>query len=212
MRRKLASLPVPLPPAPPALEPVALLDPAARSTSERPAFFAPARDSAVLVLLYPDAAGEARLVLTERSGGELRHAGEISFPGGALDPGDPSPEAAALREAREEVDLDPEQARVQLLGRLDPVVIRVSGFRVLPILATARREPLLRPHEREVATILRPPVALFLPGAPLIVGELERGGWRLRFGAYEVEGHLVWGATARILGQLGALLETAGRP
>ncbi|MGZ6260325.1 MAG: NUDIX hydrolase, partial [Candidatus Limnocylindrales bacterium] len=88
MRRKLASLPVPLPPAPPALEPVALLDPAARSTSERPAFFAPARDSAVLVLLYPDAAGEARLVLTERSGGELRHAGEISFPGGALDPGD----------------------------------------------------------------------------------------------------------------------------
>lgn len=209
IRRRLARLPRPLPPAPAALEPVALLDPEGRPASERPTFFGPARDSAVLVLIYPDAARTARLVLIERPGGDLRHAGEVGFPGGALDPGDRSAEAAALREAREEVGLDAAAAGVELLGRLDDVVIRASGFRVIPILASAAREPALRRDEREVAAILRPRVVAFLPEVPLRMAELERGGWRLRFGAYEVEGRTVWGATARILGQLGAALSRA---
>ncbi len=211
-RRRLAALPPTLPPPPAALEPVALLDPEGRPSTMRPTFLGPARDSAVLVLLYPDAEGEARIVLMERPAGDLRHPGEISFPGGAVDPGDPSPEAAALREAREEVGLEPAQAGLRVVGRLDEVVIRASGFRVLPILALAAREPTLVAHEREVAAILRPPVARFLPDAPIAVQEAERGGWRLRFGAYLVEDHIIWGATARVLGQLGALLGPADPP
>jgi 8-oxo-dGTP pyrophosphatase MutT (NUDIX family) len=209
IRWRLTRLPRPLPPAPAALEPLALLDPEGRPASERPTFFGPARDSAVLVLVYPDDVGAARVVLIVRPGGDLRHAGEVGFPGGALDPGDRSPEAAALREAREEVGLDASAAGVEVLGRLDEVAIRVSGFRVLPIIASAAGEPALRRDEREVAAILRPRVAAFLPGVPLRMTELERGGWRLRFGAYEVEGRTVWGATARILGQLGAALSRA---
>ena len=66
----------------------------------------------MLILLYPDEAGEAHLILTERASGGHRHAGQISLPGGAIDETDASPTAAALREAREEVGLDPEQAGV----------------------------------------------------------------------------------------------------
>ncbi len=66
------------------------------------------------------------------------------------------------------------------------------------------------PDAREVAAILTPPLAAFLPGAPIADGQLVRDGWRLSFGAYPVEGRLVWGATARILGQLGALAGLRG--
>ena len=66
--------------------------------------------------------------------------------------------------------------------------------------------PVLTPDPREVAAILRVPVRHFLPGAPIEIVEAERDGWRLRYGAFPVGEHHVWGATARVLGQLGAVL------
>ncbi len=200
-----APLPDPLPPAPAGLQPVAATDIAGGAGRARPSWPPPTRESAVLVLVYPDATGTARVVLTVRPP-EARHGGEISFPGGVRESADASLEAAAVREAHEEVGLDPGQAGLRIVGRLDTVTIGPTGFRLTPILALADREPRLVADPREVAAILAPSMEAFLPGAPIAIQELERDGWRLRFGAYEVEGQVVWGATARILGQLGALV------
>jgi 8-oxo-dGTP pyrophosphatase MutT (NUDIX family) len=165
----------------------------------------------VLVLLYPDASGEALLVLTERPTGDLRHSGQISFPGGAVEPGDEYPTGTALREATEEVALDASVAGVEIFGVLRTVDMRqVSGFMVAPVLAVASREPVLVPDAREVASILRVPVSLFLPDAPIEVVEADRDGWRMRYGAYRFGEHRIWGMTAGILGQLGAIL--TGQP
>jgi len=164
------------------------------------------RDAAALILLYPDAAGEAHLVLTERPTGTHRHAGQVSLPGGKRDPDDEWPVGTALREAKEEVGLDTQRDPVLVLGMLDVVDVRVSGFLLVPVIAVAWREPLLTPDAREVAEILRVPVRHFLPSAPIEVVEAERDGWQLRYGAFPIGEHRVWGATGRILGQLGAVL------
>lgn len=158
------------------------------------------------MLLYPDAAGEAHLVLTERPTGTHRHAGQMSFPGGERDPGDEFPVGTALREAWEEVGLDIARDPVTILGTLDVVDVRVSGFLLVPVLAIAAREPALTADAHEVAAILRVPVRHFLPSAPIEVVEAERDGWQLRYGAFPMGEHRIWGATGRILGQLGAVL------
>ena len=199
---RLAVFPVPLPAGPESLMPVYT------DGRLRPRF-APsptARPAAVLVLLYPDADGEARIVLTERVSYDGHHSGEVSFPGGKAEPGDADAAATALREASEEVALDAEAADVTVVGVLEPVFIPVSDFRIDPIVAVAAREPVLRPNPTEVARILKPPVSAFLPDADVEIVERTIRDWPLRYGGYRIEGLHVWGATARILGQLGAVL------
>lgn len=165
-----------------------------------------ARPAAVLALLYPGPEGEARTILIERVAYDGHHSGEVSFPGGKADPGDADAAATALREAAEEVGLDAGAAGVEVAGVLEDVFIPVSDFRITPVVALAARAPELRPNPTEVARILTPPIAAFLPGAPLDVVERTIDGWGLRYGGYRIEGLHVWGATGRILGQLGAVL------
>ena len=165
-----------------------------------------ARPAAVLVLLFPDPTGETRLVLTERPSYDGHHSGEVSFPGGKAEPSDTDAAATALREAAEEVGLDAAAASVRVVGRLDDVFIPVSDFRITPIVAVAGHGPILQANPAEVARIVTPPVDEFLPGAPLEIVERTIGAWPLRYGGYRIEGLHVWGATARILGQLGAVL------
>jgi len=199
---RLAVLPTPLPPGRAELMPVftdGRLRPRLAPTPT-------ARPAAVLALLYPDADGDARIVLTERLSYDGHHSGEVSLPGGKAEAADADAPATALREAREEVDLDARSAGVEIVGVLDEVFIPVSDFRITPVLALARREPALRAHPGEVARILTPPVAAFLPDAPVEIVERTIGDWPLRYGGYRIEGLHVWGATARILGQLGAVL------
>ncbi len=153
----------------------------------------------------------ARVVLTERPTYDGHHSGEVSFPGGKVEPDDADIVATALREAEEEVGLDPVGAGVRVLGRLDEVWIPVSRFALVPILAVAERRPVLVPSPLEVARILEPSIATFLPDAPIRIVDRTIGDWPLRYGAYPVGAEdgdelLVWGATARILGQLGAVL------
>jgi 8-oxo-dGTP pyrophosphatase MutT (NUDIX family) len=165
-----------------------------------------ARPAAVLALLFPDERGETRLVLTERRSYDGHHSGEVSLPGGKAEPSDADAAATALREAAEEVGLDPDAAGVRVVGRLDEVFIPVSDFRITPIVAIATRAPVLAANEVEVARILTPPVDAFLPGAPIEIVERTIGAWPLRYGGYRIDGLHVWGATGRILGQLGAVL------
>jgi len=175
-------------------------------TTRPPRVDGPSRPAAVLILIYPDDDGEARLILTERASGGHRHAGQISLPGGAIDPDDASPESAALREAREEVGLDPEQAGVRIVGVLPVFDVRVSGFLVHPVVAFADHEPALKADDYEVVEVFSAPVDAFLPGAPIETVTSERDGYHLRYGGYQIGRHHVWGATAMMLGRFGAYL------
>ena len=130
----------------------------------------------------------------------------MSLPGGKVDPGDADATATALREAREEVGLDAEAAGVVVVGRLDALWIPPTNFRIEPIVAIAARRPRFVPETREVAAILEAPVAAFLPDVAPVIIDPDPAGRPLRYGAYMVEGRIVWGATAAILGQLGAVL------
>ncbi len=165
-----------------------------------------ARPAAVLIVLYPDPSGEAHLILTERAHRGGDHSGEVSFPGGRVEPSDTDLIAAALREAAEEVGLDPAECGLRVLGQLPTQWIPVSNYTVAPIMAVAARRPAMRPQPSEVAAILDAPVRAFLPGAPLLAVERELRGFHVRYAAYPVAGLAVWGMTAKILGGLGAWL------
>ena len=206
---RLAPLPSRLPAGPAKLTPV-ILEAAARTPVRFDA--SATRPAAVLVLLYPDEAGDARVLLTERVVGGAHHSGEVSFPGGKAEPHDVDAAATAIRESEEEVGLDVAAVGLTVVGTLDPVWIPVSGFRLTPVMAFAERRPTYRPEPREVSRILEPPLAAFVPPAPIEVVERAFGERLIRFGAYSLDGLLVWGATARVLGQVGALLEPGALP
>ena len=204
-RERLSHPPTPLP-RPRAEIDAHILEEGVLPPGVRRAMDGPARDAAALVLLYPDSSGEAQIVLTVRPGGDHVHAGQVALPGGKREAGDTFPEGTALREAAEEVGLDRLAAGVQTLGVLETVDVRVSGFMMVPVLAVAERTPELYADEREVAQLLTAPVRHFLPDAPVEIVEEQREGWRLRYGYYPVGGHRVWGATGRVMAQLGAVL------
>ena len=207
---RLASLPEELPAPPDALMPIRVDGEPWKAPVEG---MAGARPAAVLVLIAPDAAGDARVVLIRRTSYDGHHSGEVSFPGGAAEEGDADLTATALREASEEIGLEADSIGLRVLGELEPFWIPVSNFRVTPIVAVADRLPPWTRDEREVERVIEAPLASFLPGAPIQTLERDVREWRIRYGAYELpelgDGPAVWGATARILGQLGAVLAPA---
>ena len=205
---RLARLSQPLPPPAAVMMPVVVGGAELRPPSGLPPPGRSGRLAAVLVLLYPGSDGEARVVLIERTTGDGHHSGEVSFPGGKAEPDDADAVATALREANEEVGLDAVTAGVRVVGLLDRMWIPVSDFEVTPVVALAERPPRLEPSPLEVARIVEPPVARFLPGAPIVIVERTIRDWPLRYGSYDLDGLSVWGATARILSQLGAVLAT----
>jgi 8-oxo-dGTP pyrophosphatase MutT (NUDIX family) len=204
---RLASLPATLPDPPESLMPIRVAGEPWVTPAEG---IAGARPAAVLILIGPDEAGDARVVLIERATYDGHHSGEMSFPGGAAEAGDPDLVTTALREAGEEIGLDPEAIGLRVVGQLEPFWIPVSNFSVTPVIALADRLPEWQPDPREVAQVINAPVAAFLPDAPIQIIERDVREWRIRYGAYALDdlgdGAAVWGATARFLGQLGALL------
>jgi 8-oxo-dGTP pyrophosphatase MutT (NUDIX family) len=183
--------------------PVRVGESAARSW---PGTVADARPAAVLVLVVPGEDGEAAVVLIERSTGGRHHSGEVSFPGGRAEDGDDDLVATALREAQEEIGLDAAAADLRVAGAIEPFWIPVSNYRVTPVVAVAGRRPALTASPDEVAAIVEAPLSAFVPPAPIEIVERDIGEWRIRCGGYRIGGLHVWGATARILGQLGAFL------
>jgi len=155
--------------------------------------------AAVLLALYgwPERPG---LLFTERRSDLRRHAGEISFPGGRQDEADTDLAATALREAQEEIGLEP--AAVELAGALPPTATFVTGFRIHPFvgLIPNPRDLHLEPNPTEVETLLAFSFDVLREGYAM--RRLLRRGIPIHTPTYEADGHLIWGATARILGDL----------
>jgi 8-oxo-dGTP pyrophosphatase MutT (NUDIX family) len=214
---RLEPLPDPLPAGPASLMPVLHEPGGPQPVPGLDEPFPDARVAAVLVLLYPGRGGAAHIVVTERAERGGHHSGEVSFPGGRAEPEDADDVATALREAAEEVGLDPGECGVRVVGRLPGLWIPVSNHRVTPVVAVAERRPALRPQPSEVAAILELPVAAILPGAPLVARERVIRDRRLTYDAYPLDGVpgaspglVIWGMTARVLGGLGAWVGREG--
>src|ERR1044071_684503 len=152
-------------------------------------------DAAVLVPLFLDDEGRARVVLTRRRDDLRRHAGEISFPGGRQDPEDADLCATALREAHEEIGLEP--SGVELIGALQPTPTIATGYAVYPFVGLIEPGQTWRPEEAEVALVLELTLAELRDGYAR--RRLTRRGVPFRTDTYVVGDHLVWGATARML-------------
>ena len=156
-------------------------------------------DAAVLLALYgwPERPG---LIFTERRADMRRHAGEISFPGGRQDHPDEDLLTTALREAQEEIGLDP--AEVEVAGALPPIGTFVTSYKVHPFVGLIG-DPgglSLAPNPDEVETLLTFSLEALRDGYGM--RRLVRRGVPIRTPTYTVDGHLIWGATARILGDL----------
>jgi 8-oxo-dGTP pyrophosphatase MutT (NUDIX family) len=153
-------------------------------------------DAAVLAPIF-GLSERAGLVFTERREDLRRHAGEISFPGGRPDPGEDLL-ACALREAEEEIGLDP--AEVDVLGALPPVSTVVTGFMIHPFVGLIPSGLAFQPNPSEVAAVLL--LHLDELRAGFGMRRLIRRGVPIKTATYVVGEHLVWGATARILRSL----------
>ena len=149
---------------------------------------------------------EPTVILTLRPETMRKHPGQISFPGGRIDPGDDGPVAAALREAEEEIGLPP--AAVEVIGLAD-VYRTVTGFQVTPVVGIVPPDLPLSPHPGEVAALFEAPLHYLLDPAH----QHERSAvWRGRERHYyeiDFEGRRIWGATAAMIVNLGRRLEPA---
>jgi 8-oxo-dGTP pyrophosphatase MutT (NUDIX family) len=158
------------------------------------------RPSAVLVL-FADGPHGPDLLLIQRSEGLRLHAGQPAFPGGAIDAGDEGPIEAALREAAEEVGVDP--GGVDVVGTLPEVFIERTGFRVVPVLAWWRKPSAVAPvDEGEVAAVERVSVTELADPAARLMVRLPGGRTSP---AFRVRGMLIWGFTAVLVDRLLAL-------
>lgn len=171
----------------------------------KPGHFPPdARIAAGLLLLYPGPHGIS-LPLTVRASGLRRHAGQISLPGGARDPGETLAQAA-LREAHEEISVNP--ASVRVLGELTPVHVLVSGFTLHPIVAITDHRPAFSPAPYEVEEVLEVSLDDLQDASRIRQGTRMREGIAVEYPYFDLFGHQVWGATAMVLGEFICLLQT----
>jgi 8-oxo-dGTP pyrophosphatase MutT (NUDIX family) len=162
------------------------------------------RFASVLLALVPDAAGNWSAVFMERTPHEGVHGGQISIPGGEVEPSDPTRLETARREFWEEMGVSvPESA---VVGRLTPLYIPPSGFEVEAFVAVLDAEPSWQPDAREVAAILSLRLA---PMPKLEAVRVEAGGGRMVVPGYPCQGRSIWGATAIFVTELLEVVQWA---
>jgi len=155
-------------------------------------------------VLVPVILGQApSILLTKRNAHLSRHGGQVSFPGGRIDTDDLDAEAAALREAEEEIALD--RSQVEVLGRMADYVTG-TGYRITPVIGLLPQGLSLRPAPDEVEALFELPVGVLLdPNAPKRKRHHVRGVWR-EYWVWPHPDHYIWGATAAILVHLAQKL------
>jgi 8-oxo-dGTP pyrophosphatase MutT (NUDIX family) len=160
----------------------------------------------VLALLYPDGA-DLRLPLTVRSDRLPSHRGEVSLPGGAIDPGEDGPIAAALRECHEELGVDP--VGIEVWGTLSSFYIPPSNFRITPVVGFHEHTPALRPNGDEVSAVITVTLRELLDPATIVVERWTLRGMEVDVPFFAIDGHKVWGATAIVLSEFAARMRRA---
>lgn len=165
-----------------------------------------AKDGAALLLVYPHD-DTVHVPLTVRGSGLRNHTGQVSLPGGRVDPGE-SLAAAALREAQEEVGIDP--AAVEIIGALTPLHIPVSGYLLHPVVGVTTMRPAFQRAEWEVARIIEVPVPILIDDATVkreVRTRLVNGrSIDVDVPYFDIDGEKVWGATAMVLAEFCAIL------
>jgi len=162
------------------------------------------RDAAVLIILFEKTPGDFHLIFIRRASSHDgdKHAGQVGFPGGKSETSDPDLIYTALREAHEEISID--LAQIDVLGPLSPLYITVSKFMVHPFLAYSWKAPVLLRQEREIEEILELPLSSFMTPSSIQQSEirLATGIILNHVPCYQINGHLIWGATAMIMSEL----------
>ncbi|MGH2698584.1 MAG: CoA pyrophosphatase [Actinomycetota bacterium] len=153
-----------------------------------------ARDAAVLIPVVER--DEPALIFTVRTDTLSSHKGQISFPGGSIDPGDVNAAHTALREAHEEIDLDPDS--VEVVGELDTFPTYVTGYNVTPVVGFLEQRPELKPNPAEVAAVLWVPLSQLDDTIRAEPGFVHRGR-TYPTEAWVWNGNVIWGVTARII-------------
>jgi 8-oxo-dGTP pyrophosphatase MutT (NUDIX family) len=163
-----------------------------------------ANTAAAVLIPVVDHPGRLTVLFTQRTAHLKSHAGQVSFPGGRVEPGDASAEFTALREAGEEIGLAAE--RVEILGRLPDYRTR-TGFRVTPVIGLVTPPLELKPDAREVAEVFEVPLAFLLDPQNRQRRTREFQGTTVGYYVFEYEDRVIWGATAGMLVNLHRMLE-----
>jgi 8-oxo-dGTP pyrophosphatase MutT (NUDIX family) len=164
----------------------------------------PPKPGSVLILLYPDARGVIRFPLIKRPDYIGAHSGQVSFPGGKAEEGE-TPWQTALREAEEEIGI--QGSAVSILGNLSDFFVVPSNFMVTPVVGYTPHEPVFIPDAIEVSRILHGEIKALLPDdAPRSKEILAAGRYSMIAPHFEIEGEVVWGATAMMLNELRVIL------
>lgn len=165
-----------------------------RMARQRAAGVGQVRQAGVLILIVADQ--RPHIVLTERSQSLRSHPGQISFPGGSVEPSDASVKAAAIRETREEIGLAPEQ--LQILGRL-PDYVTGTGFNIAPFVGWVAGDVEFAPDAGEVARLFSVPLDFVIDADHFRLEQMTIQGVDYRFHVIEYEDNYIWGATAAML-------------
>ena len=163
------------------------------------------RPSAVLILLYPNEQQQTSVLLIERMTYNGHHSGQIAFPGGKVEPTDIDLQATALREFFEETGAD---AMPNIIGKLSPVYIPVSKFMVQPFVSYVEQKPNFSASAYEVNALIEWEIDHLLN--PNIIKETTvepMPGYKLKTPYFDVQGKVLWGATAMMLNELKWVLK-----